>query len=67
MSDDKLDAILTRLDEIEDRMHSRFDALETVLGQHMAATTDNFATVTATLDALAKRDGDGDAPQYATG
>ena len=67
-TDKKLDAILSRLDHIAAKMDSRFDALEKVLGDHMAATTDNFATVIQTLEALRKREGDGgNAPRYATG
>jgi len=66
-TDKKLDTILSRLDHLEAKMDSRFDALEKVLSDHMAGTTDSFATVIETLEALRKRDGDGNAPRYATG
>lgn len=63
MSDDKLDAILTRLDRIEGKV----DQLAADLSDHRRATTDSFAIVTDTLVAIRKRDGDGDVPRYAAG
>lgn len=59
----KLDTILSRLDRIE----AKVDQLSADLTSHRRATTDSFAIVTDTLEALGKQDGDDGAPHYATG
>ena len=52
---------------LEQKMDSRFDALEKTLGDHMAATSDNFGTITAWLRSIEQRLGDGDGPRRAVG
>lgn len=63
------DAILDALSELkagQERIEKKVDQLREDFHDYRRATTDNFATVTATLEALVK--GDGDTPsRYATG